>query len=223
MTASPSGLATRLCKALEAYVKQVKSPTPSARRGLDAQLEVCYGHVQASKCASTCPSDNPRHVTSWQRRMLAGQAGLKIKAFETNSEQELRAAVAATVCWRVWSGAMCQGVCVDVRNVYFYCVRNKCSTLQPTSSRRWWPEARLLDGGAANWKDAHAIHTQLPGIRATPLRKPWAPWLGGEAHKIPHSRRAWMAIWSSPGPGRLHLSPARPGSELARSSGTRSS
>ena len=39
-------------------------------------------------------------------------------------------------------------------------------------------EARLLDGGAANWKDAHAIHAQLPNIRATPFWKPSDfPWL----------------------------------------------
>ena len=85
------GLAVRardsLCKALEAYVKQVKSPTPDSRRRLDFQVELCYTVIfQATECASNLPSDDSRHVTSWQRRMLAGQAGLKIKAFGTNSE-----------------------------------------------------------------------------------------------------------------------------------------
>eukprot|EP01052_Picozoa_sp_SAG31_P022812 SAG31_NODE_1836_length_7126_cov_8.436175_2_plen_457_part_00 len=168
------GLAVRardmLCKALEAYVGQTRSP----------EVELCYRvNYEAAQCAHyALPQNDPRHVTDWQRRMLSGEAGLKIKSFGTNSEQSL---LAATM-------AMFSGVCAqdcdeseiaDVRNVYFELL-SAMKMLNATTEEleEVVAEARLLDGGAANWKDAYAIHVQLPNIHQANFWQPADfPWL----------------------------------------------
>lgn len=177
------GLAVRrrdsLCKALEAYARESKSPSPETRIRHDAEVELCYNLIfEASECAHSLPDSDPRHVTSWQRRMLAGQAGLKIKSLGTHSEQSLRTAVLAM------SGGVCGKACSenevhDVRLVYFDLL-SAMKMLNATHEEleEVVAEARLLDGSAANWSDAYAIHVQLPNIQHASFWSPTAfPWL----------------------------------------------
>lgn len=208
------GLAVRrrdsLCKALETYTREMITPSPETRIRFDAEVELCYNLVfETSECAHSLPDKDPRHVTSWQRRMLAGQAGLKIKSLGTHSERSLRTAVLA-MSLGVCGQACSENEIHDVRLVYFDLL-SAMKMLKATNEEleEVVAEARLLDGGAANWSDAYKIHVQLPNIHHASF---WSsttfPWLDEVQARYAEIRDELDAYLQLTGTGAFPTQPA---------------